>query len=251
MPRFFYDLHLHSCLSPCADDDMTPWNLVHMSALCGQQIIALTDHNAAANCSAALAAASSAGIVVVPGMELCTAEEIHMICLFSDLEAALAFDEIVNSSRLSIFNKPEIFGNQLVVNDSDEIVSQIPHLLVAATQISVDALWELCQQHRGICFPAHIDRQSYSLSAVLGSFEKHHPFTCAEISLAGNVREQIALHPALKSRGILQSSDAHRLADIPDSTHTIELEECSAPCLIETLMKPDIAARLGICDKNM
>ena len=95
--KLYYDLHLHSCLSPCGDNDMTPYNLVHMAALQGMQMIALTDHNSCLNCPAAMEVGMQTGLLVIPGMELCTAEEAHVVCLFPALEPAMFFSEFIKT----------------------------------------------------------------------------------------------------------------------------------------------------------
>ena len=93
MQELFYDLHLHSCLSPCGDDESTPGNIVGMSVVKGLQVIALTDHNTCKNCPAFLKIAADFGITAIPGMELTTAEEVHVVCLFPTLEDAMAFEK--------------------------------------------------------------------------------------------------------------------------------------------------------------
>ena len=110
MKRFYYDLHIHSCLSPCADDDNTPNNLLGMASLSGINILALTDHNSTKNCPAFFEAAAEYGIIPVAGMELTTSEDIHVVCLFGDLDSALRFDKSLDSYRIPIKNKPDIFG---------------------------------------------------------------------------------------------------------------------------------------------
>ena len=92
---YYFDFHLHSCLSPCGDNDMTPYNMANMAALAGYQIIALSDHNTTKNCPAIIKAAEAAGIVAIPAMELTTMEEVHVLCLLPDLTAARELDAIV------------------------------------------------------------------------------------------------------------------------------------------------------------
>ena len=104
MDSLFYDFHIHSCLSPCGDDEMTPANLVGMAKVKGLDVIALTDHNSCRNCPAAIVHGEQYGITVIPGMELCTVEEVHVICLFPDLPSALAFDAYVYERLLPIRN---------------------------------------------------------------------------------------------------------------------------------------------------
>ena len=103
--RFSYDFHIHSCLSPCADNDMTPGNIAGMASLAGLRIVALTDHNTCRNCPGFMQAAERFGLIAVAGMELTTAEDIHMVCLFERLEEALAFDRAVDAQRIRFRNR--------------------------------------------------------------------------------------------------------------------------------------------------
>ena len=140
MNRYYYDLHIHACLSPCGDNDMTPNNIAGVCALAGLQIAALTDHNSVKNCPAFYKAAKSQGIIPVPGMELTTAEEIHVVCLFERLEDAMAFGEEVETYRVRIPNRVDIFGDQLILNEEDEPIGVEDDLLPNATMLS---LWEV------------------------------------------------------------------------------------------------------------
>ena len=135
MNKYFYDLHIHSCLSPCADDDMTPNNIAGMAALNGLQIAALTDHNSCENCPPFLEACKRLGIIGIAGMELTTAEDIHIVCLFEELENAMAFSREIYGHILPIDNRPEIFGNQIVTDAADEPIKTEPRLLISATDL--------------------------------------------------------------------------------------------------------------------
>ena len=112
MVKLSYDLHLHSCLSPCGDDDMLPSNIVGMAALKGLDVIAITDHNSCKNCPAVIKLAEAYGVIAIPGMEICTSEEVHVLCLFSTLEKAMAFDEYVHVRIPPFPNDEIIFGKQ-------------------------------------------------------------------------------------------------------------------------------------------
>ena len=166
MRRYRYDLHTHSCLSPCGDNDMTPNNLVNMAALLGCEILAVTDHNTCRNAPAAVRVGEAAGVLVIPGMELCTAEEAHVVCLFEAVEAALAFDEYVAAHTMHIPNRPEIFGEQLILNERDEEIGRIDRLLITATEISVNDVQALVASYGGVAFPAHVDKDAYSVTAA-------------------------------------------------------------------------------------
>ena len=170
MNAFAVDLHIHSCLSPCAEDDMTPCNIAGMGYLNGLRIMALTDHNTAKNCPAFYAACREYGIVPVSGMELTTAEDVHMVCLFPELETALAFDKAVEEKRMKIRNKPAIFGEQIIMGAEDVPMGNDPWFLPAATSIPIEEGAKLVRSMGGVCYPAHIDREANGLLAVLGFF---------------------------------------------------------------------------------
>ena len=219
----FYDFHIHSCLSPCAEEDMTPYNLVNLSALMGMEAIALTDNNSCRNCGAAMRAGAEAGITVIPGMELCTSEEVHVVCLFEELKAAEEFSDYVLSTMPPIKNRPEIFGTQLIMDETDKVLGTQELLLTAASGISISNAEKLVDSYGGVCYPAHIDRSSYSVISNLGMITEEMGFEVAEVSTSGDVDALIAKHPILAGMKILTSSDAHRLDALPPanlSLHT-------------------------------
>ena len=185
--KLYYDLHLHSCLSPCADDENNPVDLVMLGALLGIQILALTDHNSGKNLPAFFAAAKQVKeeqgipLLALGGMELTTAEEVHTLCLFENCEAALAFDRLVEAKLPNIDHRPEIFGRQLLVDEKGEECGEYPKLLIPAADISLYEGRPLVEDLGGICFPAHIDRSSFSILSNLGTIDESFGFTCAEI----------------------------------------------------------------------
>ena len=127
--KVYYDLHMHSCLSPCGADDMTPNNLVHMAALAGLQVIALSDHNTTRNVPAAVAVGKECGVLVVPAMELTTKEDIHVLCLLPSVEAAEKLRQYVYPRLPQRKNRPKAFGHQYVMNENDELMEEDPQLL--------------------------------------------------------------------------------------------------------------------------
>ena len=223
MTRYFYDLHIHSCLSPCADDDMTPANIAGMAHLSGLQIVALTDHNACGNCAVFMDACEAYGIVGVPGMELTTAEEIHMVCLFPTLEAALVFDGVIAGHRLRVKNKPEIFGRQLLVNAEDEVIGEEPYLLSLATDLPIEEAYAQVVAHGGAAYPAHIDRQANGIIAVLGTVPEQPEFAAVELQSFENTALYQERH-GLENKRILYASDAHTLGRVQDAEFTIGLQ---------------------------
>ncbi len=224
MTDYKYDFHVHSCLSPCADDDMTPMNIAGMSALNGLQLVALTDHNTCRNCPAFFDACKQYGIVPVPGMELCTSEEVHVICLFRTLEDAMNFSAIVEQNMMSVKNKPDIFGNQLVIGLNDNVVEEMETLLITATSISITDAVKLVHEHFGVCYPAHIDRDANGILAMLGFIPKEAGFTAFELSPTGKLSDYLQREDC---RGKLHfvSSDAHHLWDLSDGKNIISIDD--------------------------
>lgn len=224
MNRYFYDLHMHSCLSPCADDDMTPANMAGMASLNGLQLLALTDHNSCGNCAAFLQACKTYGIVGVPGMELTTAEEVHMVCLFPTLETAMEFDEIVRKNRMPVKNRPQIFGNQLYVDAEDNILGEEPILLIPAGRLTIADAFAKVLALGGACFPAHINRPSNGLLGILGAFPPAPFFPTVELNGTDD-REAYIRDYGLQDRIVLSSSDAHHLWDIQMAGPSLELDD--------------------------
>lgn len=224
MSRYYYDLHIHSCLSPCGDNDNTPNNIVGMGVLAGLQIMALTDHNTCRNCPAFFAAAKKQGIIPVAGMELTTAEDIHMVCLFPDLESALAFDEEVQTRRIRIPNRTDIFGDQWVMDENDEVIDVEPDLLSNATTISVEEAPQLAEKYGGVCYPAHVDRQANGIIATLGFLPPDMHFPTVEMHDSGKEADYRQKHVPADTRVVI-GSDAHVLWDIRDKDAWLEIPD--------------------------
>lgn len=233
----FYDLHIHSCLSPCGDMDMTPNNLVNMAALNGLDVIALTDHNTSLNCPAALEAGKRAGILVIPGMELTTTEEVHVVCLFPGLENALAFSEYVYEQLFPVMNVPSIFGEQVIMDGEDQPSGSVDKLLINATGISVMEVRPLVESYGGFCYPAHVDKKSNSIITNIGGIPPECGFTAVEISKNGDDAAMIARYPLIGGMRRIHSSDAHYLQDIADPVRAIDPAEATAAGVIAALKK--------------
>lgn len=226
MKRLYYDFHIHSCLSPCADNDSTPNNIAGMAKLCGLDIIALTDHNSCKNCPAFFKVADRYGIIPVPGMELTTSEDIHVICLFETLENAMRFDDEIQKHRTLIPNRVDIFGNQFILDGDDNIIGEEEHYLTNATDISVESAPSIVGSFGGVCYPAHIDRPSNGIIAVLGTFPPDSAFKSYEINNKENA-ELFADKYSLNDKHLIISSDAHNLTDFRDREFFFEIEDGS------------------------
>ena len=218
MESLRYDLHIHTCLSPCGDDDMTPPNVANMAALMGLQVIAVTDHNSCRNAGAVMEAVKQfrLSLTVIPGMEVTTSEEVHVVCLFPTLEAGLAAGEEIYASLLPVKNDPVIFGNQLIMGPREEPLGQVEKLLISATGLSVDQMPAFAAKYGGVAFPAHIDRPSESVLANLGFFPHDAGFQVVEVRrpevfFAGGAHRDL-----LERYPVITNSDAHRLGDLKD-----------------------------------
>ncbi|MCI8607697.1 MAG: PHP domain-containing protein [Hungatella sp.] len=235
MTELYYDLHIHSCLSPCGDDDMTPANIAGMAAVKGLDVIAVTDHNSCKNCPAVLAAAQEYGILAIPGMEINTSEEVHAVCLFEELKAAMDFDAYVYERLMAFPNKEEIFGRQLIYNKEDEICGTVPNLLINATDISFEGLWELVRGFGGVMFPAHVDKTANSLIANLGFIPPDSKFVTAEVKDLGKLHRVRKENPYLEGCRIISDSDAHYLEDIHEPQLRLQVRERSVRGVLEVL----------------
>lgn len=238
--RVYYDLHIHSCLSPCGDDDMTPWNTVNMAKISGLDMIAITDHNSCGNCRSAMKVGESVGITVVPGMELCTAEEIHCVCLFDDIDKAEQFSLYVKDTMPAVKNREEIFGRQLFMDEGDGIYGSEEILLTVASSIGIDSLPGLVKDYGGVCFPAHIDRESYSILSSLGDFPPELRMNAFELTPRADEKVYFDGYDILKEKKLIRNSDAHYLENMREREFYLELEENSAGALIEYLKKEGI-----------
>jgi PHP family Zn ribbon phosphoesterase len=230
-----YDLHLHSCLSPCGDDASTPAAIAGYAALNGLQVIALTDHNSCKNCGAFLKACDFYGIVGIPGMELTTSEEVHVVCLFSTLSDAMRFDGYVYEHLLDIKNDEKIFGKQQIMNEEDEELGRVEKLLISATDIDFDDVFDLVTSFNGIMIPAHLDKKTTSLISQLGFVPPDSRFRTAELKNMANLHNLRKTNPYLEGCRIITSSDAHYLKDINMPVNTILVEELTPAGVIAAL----------------
>ncbi len=224
MKEFTYELHLHSCLSPCGDDNMTPNNIAGMAMLNGVKLAALTDHNTCRNCPAFFEACQRVGVIPVAGMELTTAEEVHLVCLFPTLEEAMAFDTAVAEHRMKIKNRPDIFGQQQILNGDDDLIGIEEDLLIAATDLDLDSAAELALDMGGACFPAHIDKQANGLLGVLGLFPPTPVFRAYELHDLSHAADLREMHPELVGLTLLHDSDAHALEQMHFDPPILTLE---------------------------
>lgn len=223
MQEYFFDFHLHSCLSPCGSADMTPANLAGMCALAGYDIVALTDHNTVGNCAAFCQAAQEFGLLALPGMELTTREEAHVVCLFPDLERAEAFGALVRAHLPPLQNDPRFFGPQILMDSRDQVLGEETAFLAGATDIGIYQAASLVRRYGGVAYPAHIDRDSFSVLSNLGVWDPGMGFSLAELSR--RCPPELPLRSDLAGLRFVTGCDAHALDQIPDGSQTMKLGE--------------------------
>lgn len=224
------DLHIHSCLSPCGDMEMTPNNLVNMAFLKGLDAIALADHNTAKNLPAAKAVADARDLVLVPAIEAESREEVHVLCYFRTVEDALEMGDFLYEHLPPMPNMPSMFGEQIAMNDDDEPIYTEEKLLIQATTLSINEIAEKCRELGGVPVPAHINRTSNSLIASLGFIPPECDFSTVEVYRSIPL-ENVDVSPY----HVIFSSDAHNLEAIFERDNFISVEERSVEGILKYL----------------
>lgn len=227
-----YDLHIHSCLSPCGDDSMTPSTVAGFAKLEGIDIAALTDHNSSLNCPAFEKAAAEYGLATLCGMELSTAEDIHVVCLFKTAAEALKFDGYVRAHRISYANRPDIYGRQLIMDESDNVIGEHPELLTASSFIGFNDVKTLVTEFGGAAVPAHINRSANSVLPVLGAIPPEAGFTVFERLFSLPLEEGVVPDGSR----IIIDSDAHTPELIGCTGGVLELD-CTAGQIPDAIFK--------------
>lgn len=208
------DLHIHTCLSPCADTwRMTPRAIVKVAMEMGLQIIAICDHNSMRNVAAVQGAAESRGLVVLPGMEITSAEEVHVLGLFPDLERAAAMQDLVDRS-LPGENSPDIFGYQVLMDQDDEILGSDDRFLAGATTMGIDEIVKAIHAYDGLAIASHVDREGFGILAQLGWIPQGLALDGLEVSWAMSRPEARVRFPQIRNWALLRSSDAHRPEEV-------------------------------------
>jgi PHP family Zn ribbon phosphoesterase len=217
-------MHIHSCLSPCGDWNMSPKRIIQKSSEVGLDLIAICDHNTAENAEVTLREGKKMGVQVLPGLEICSKEEVHILAIFDSMSPALEMQSYVYSN-LPGDNNPEVFGYQVVANEHDEVLGENPRLLIGATRIGLHGIVEKTHILGGICLCCHVDRPAYGIINQLG-------FIPPDLALDGvEVSHRVKLSNAYKAvSGIekfpcITTSDAHFLDDIGKVWTVFQLAE--------------------------
>ena len=205
-----FDLHIHSCLSPCANLEMSPSEIVKRAVAAGMDGIALTDHQSARNTPAIAECARRAGLACLFGLEVCTAEEVHTLALFDTVEQALAMTDWVYAAMPKRVNDPDTFGDQPVVTWDDDIVELEWRILAMGCRRTIPETAAKCRELGGLYVAAHIDRPNFSVYSQLGAIPDGC-FDAVELSRTADESEWL---PKAQGYAVTRSSDAHNLDDV-------------------------------------
>ncbi len=222
LKQYVCDLHIHTCLSPCAGLEMSPCALVKRALEKKLDIIAVCDHNSSENTHYVMKAAAGTALRVLPGMEITTQEEAHLIAIFDEIEKLYALQKTVYDNLQGISNE-KIFGCQVIANEFDEVEGFNKRLLFSSVQIGIKDLVTAIHNLNGIAIAAHIDRPCFSVISQLGFISEDIQFDAVEISSFDRVSETCRFFPALREKIFLASSDAHFLKDIGKTTTRMHL----------------------------
>lgn len=231
--ELFTDLHIHSCLSPCGDEEMTPGNILGMAVVKGLDVIAIADHNSARNLPAANAVAEAYGILLLPAIEITTREEVHLLGYFPSVHAAVEFGEMLRPHLPKRKNSPALFGEQLIMDENDQVTGAEDALLIGASDLTLEHCSAQVRAFGGVPVPAHINRGSNGLLVNLGLMPKTPHFPTVEVW-----RDLPCPLAPLENRHVLHSSDAHYLGDIQERIFALHPPEKSVEALLRWMDSP-------------
>ncbi|MEI6614240.1 MAG: PHP domain-containing protein [Chrysiogenales bacterium] len=237
------DFHIHSTLSPCASLEMSPAAIIRRARELSLDVIAVTDHNSIANCFSAAEIGKKNGVQVFFGMEAQTREDVHVLCLFQNRLHAERFNDRIYALLPDVKNDPDFFGDQVVVDEQDNIIRHEEKLLLNALDASIPELLELVQRHQGFAIPAHIESAPFGLLVNLGLVPSELEGSVLEISYAARSEAVLKTYPDLARFPLISNSDAHYLKDIGRAHTIFEAADASLPAIIE-------AARNGAFSVN-
>jgi PHP family Zn ribbon phosphoesterase len=203
------DLHIHSVLSPCGDLDMSPGRIIQEAKNNKLDIIGISDHNSTLHAALMIELGNKEGITVFPGVEVSTREEVHCLAFFENIEAAEKFQVFLDDHSLGIQNNTARFGHQLMVNEKEEIIDEVPELLIMGINASIEEIEKEVHLLDGVFIPAHIDRQVTSIYSQIGFLPEELNIDAIEISSNSSQLEITAKRPEIKNYTIITNSDAH------------------------------------------
>jgi PHP family Zn ribbon phosphoesterase len=230
------DLHIHTCLSPCGELEMSPKGIAEQAMIKEIDILGICDHNSSENVPALMKAAQKYEIVVLPGMEVTSQEEVHILALFDELDSALKLQEIIYA-HLDGENDEDAFGMQVVVNEEDEVLGFNNKLLIGASTLPVEDVVKTIHSLEGLAIASHIDREGFSLIGQLGFIPEGLALDALEISPAISYKE--AMEKFAPPYPLTCASDAHFIDDIGRGTTSFYIKEGTTGEIKKALMNAD------------
>lgn len=227
MGNYKADLHIHTVLSPCGSLDMSPSNIIECAKKKHLNIIGITDHNATHHTGIIQRLGQKEGLFVLRGAEVCTKEEIHCLAFFEFDDEINAFQKYIDEYLPHIPNDTDKLGYQVIVDENEEILDQLPYTLLSGINQSIDKVKKKVIELNGMFIPAHIDRSTFSISSQLGFIPPGLAPTAYEISKYSSREKILKIFPSIANYVITQDSDAHFPEDIGSVINVFELEEVS------------------------
>lgn len=220
----FYDLHIHSCLSPCAEDEMTPNNICAMALVKGLELIAVTDHNSVKQLPSVAKVAERMELRMLYGCELETAEEVHVLGLFAKLDDAMSLQNWIDSVMSVIPNDVDYFGKQEIMDDNDQIIGSEPRLLLVSLEASLEETIDAIHSHGGKVVLAHVLDRANSVTRQLGFIPPGLKYDGLEVKSLEQKSQVLKTHSWITedSTEWFIDSDAHRLGDISEPVNSIQ-----------------------------
>lgn len=221
---FRADLHIHTCLSPCSDLTMSPKRIVETAIMKELDIIAVCDHNSAENVQATLNAARDKNLTVLAGMEISSSEEVHVLGIFATVDAVCSMQELVYDNLPPGENKENLFGEQIIANEFDEVEGYNKRLFIGATNLTVSKVVDEIHRLGGLAIASHIDRETYSIIGQLGFIPENLQLDALEISSSISYTEASKKIPEVRKYPVISSSDAHNLEEIGKAISCFTIE---------------------------
>lgn len=225
--KFRADLHTHTVLSPCGDIEMSPMAIIAKAKEKGLDIIGITDHNSTLNAEVTRKIGEQNGIAVMMGAEVTTKEEIHCLGFMPNAEKLAEFQKFLDSKVIFFENDPDKFGYQFVVDEEENVLDEVPHLLINALDLPMLDLQKKVYEMGGIFIPAHVDRSTFSISSQLVFVPDKLKFQALELSYHAMRNKFFDNFPWFSDYNYIQSSDAHYIDDIGKISSVLEMDSFS------------------------
>lgn len=229
LKEFKADLHIHTCLSPCAEPEMTPRLIVKEAIKKGLDLVGICDHNSSENAFFVKRAAYGESLNVLAGVEMSTKEEVHILALFDNGRGLSRFQKVIYEN-LTGTNDEKTFGEQLILNEKDELIEKNARLLIGAVELPIATAAGFARSLGGLVIASHADRESFSIFSQLGFVPEGLEIDALEVSPHSSLEDfNQRFNRMLNALPLIFFSDAHCLRDIGRSTTTFFIEQPTIP----------------------